>query len=79
MDYLHYDLGHQNAGAVVEVLSVAAIDQDREGETEQDLLAGLDHLRVGRLARVAAVLEVQPIPEHRSSVSGGRTARRIYQ
>jgi hypothetical protein len=35
MDYLHYDLGHQNAGAVVEVLSVAAIDQDREGETEQ--------------------------------------------
>ena len=42
---------------------------------EEDLLARLDHHPVGRLARIAAVLEVQPVPEHRSSVSGaGRRA-----
>ena len=40
-----------------------------------DLVARMDHLGVGRLAYVGAVLAVQPVPEHCSSIPG-RTANR---
>jgi hypothetical protein len=35
-----------------------------------DLLAGLDHLRVGRLSEIVPVGRVKPVPEHVSSDPG---------
>jgi hypothetical protein len=35
-----------------------------------DLLAGLDHHRVGRLSEIVPVRRVEPVPEHISSDLG---------
>jgi hypothetical protein len=55
---------------------VLRLDRDEVEDAEalvvagDDLLARLDHLRVGRLAEIVPVQRVEPVPEHRSSVPG---------